>query len=112
MYEWIELYAYESRCMHVWSHHCINVCIHADDDDADDADDDDDDDDGHDGRGGGDVRGDNDPDELDDGCLGALRQRQPLPRAALTIIIWEKYTRSNENYEFHIQNLRKPCLGW
>ena len=63
------------------------MCIHADDDDADDADDDDDDDDGHDGRGGGDVRGDNDPDELDDGCLGALTQRQPLPRAALTIVI-------------------------
>ena len=28
-----------------------------------------------DGRGGGDVRGDNDPDELDDVCLGALRER-------------------------------------
>ena len=66
------------------------MCIHADDDDdADDADDgdDDDDDDDDDGRGGGDVRGDNDPDELDHGCLGALRQTQPLPRAALTIMI-------------------------
>ena len=64
------------------------MCIHADDDDADDGDDgDDDDDDDDDGRGGGDVRGHNDPDELDDGCLGALRQTQPLPRAALTIMM-------------------------
>ena len=59
------------------------MCIHADDDDdADDADDGDDDDDDDDGRGGGDVRGDNDPDELDDGCLGALRETPP-PKSCL-----------------------------
>ena len=55
------------------------MCIHVDDDDdADDGDDGDDDDD--DGRGGGDVRGHNDPDELDDASLGGPG-RPPSPRS-------------------------------